>query len=64
MLTVTAAGLRQVWKSRWAVYDPTHCRLNLFKTSEEVVLTGELDIQTATFTYDLDNDNNGVFKLW
>ena len=64
MLTVTTAGLRQAWKPRWAVYDPNLCKLKLFKTCEELDLAGELDILTATFTYDLDSENNGMFKLW
>ena len=64
VLTPTTAGLRQSWKTRWAAYDPTQCKLRLYKTSQELDMVGELDIQTATFTYDLDNENNGMFKLW
>ena len=64
LLTVTTVGLRQTWKPRFAVYDPSQCKLNLFKNSDETELVGELDIQGATFTYDLDNDNNGMFKIW
>ena len=64
LLTVTTGGLRQTWKPRFAVYDPNQCKLNLFKNSDEADLVGELDIQAATFTYDLDNDNNGMFKIW
>ena len=64
VLTPTTVGLRQSWKMRWAAYDPTQCKLRLYKTCQELDMVGELDIQTATFTYDLDNENNGMFKLW
>ena len=64
VLVVTAGGLRHQWKPRWAVYCAAQCRLLLYRSSEEAELLGELSILTATFTYDLENDSSGVFKLW
>ena len=31
VLTLTTAGLRSQWKQRWASYDPSLCKIKLFK---------------------------------
>ena len=31
VLTLTTAGLRSQWKQRWASYDPSLCKLKLYK---------------------------------
>jgi len=31
VLTLTTAGLRSQWKQRWASYDPSLCKVKLYK---------------------------------
>ena len=36
VLTLTTAGLRSQWKQRWASYDPSLCKIKLFKVIIQV----------------------------
>ena len=38
--------------------------MRFYKTDFEVDILGEIDVLSATFTYDLENDQNGQFKIW
>jgi len=63
ILIISAGGLRQQWKPRWGVYDKNQCRLRFYKSDFEKDIVGEIDVLSATFTYDLENDQNGQFKI-
>ena len=62
ILLTSHAGFRHQWKQRWAVYDKKQCRLRFYKTDKEEDVINEVDVQSATFTYDAD-DQNGQFKM-
>ena len=62
VLTNTTVGLK--WKSRWAIYDQNLCKIRLYKSNAEEELVGDIDILSATFNYDLDGSNTGIFKIW
>ena len=64
MLVITAKGLRQMMKVRYFVYDRKVGRLKYFRTEDETDLLGEIDVQSATFCYDVTSDRNGEFTLW
>ncbi len=64
MLVVSAKGLRQMMKVRWFVYDKKTGRLRYYRTDEEGECLGELDVHSATFCYDVQNDRNGEFTMW
>ena len=64
VLVISAGGLRQQWKPRWGVYDKSQCKLRFYKSDFEEDIVGEIDVLSATFTYDLENDQNGQFKIW
>jgi len=63
VLIISAGGLRQQWKPRWGVYDKSQCKLRFYKNNFEEDVIGETDVLSATFTYDLENDQNGQFKI-
>jgi len=63
VLIISAGGLRQQWKPRWGVYDKNQCKLRFYKSDFEKDIVGEIDVLSATFTYDLENDQNGQFKI-
>lgn len=62
VLSISAGGLRQQWKPRWGVQDPTGGKLRFYKTEQEEEVVGEIDIMSATFVYDA-GDANGQFKI-
>ena len=63
-MIISAGGLRQQWKPRWGVYDKSQCKLRFYKSDFEEDIVGEIDVLSGTFTYDLENDQNGQFKIW
>ncbi len=64
MLVVSAKGLRQMMKVRWFAYDRRLGRLRYFRDENETEALGEIDIQSATFCYDVQADRNGEFTVW
>jgi len=62
ILAVSAGGLRQQWKPRWAVHESSACKLRLYKSEQEEEVVGEVDIVGGTFVYDA-GDVNGQFKI-
>lgn len=64
MLVVSAKGLRQIMKTRYFVYDKKVGRLKFYKNEEDHDLLGEIDIQSATFCYDVQSDRSGEFTIW
>lgn len=63
LLVITAGGLLQCWKERWAVYDPRDCKLRLYKDKEETGDCEEVDILSATYNYSLENSPPGEFTI-
>ncbi|XP_059091006.1 TBC1 domain family member 2B-like isoform X2 [Tigriopus californicus] len=64
MLVVSAKGLRQIMKTRYFVYDKKVGRLKFYKNEEDHHdLLGEIDIQSATFCYDVQSDRSGEFTI-
>ena len=51
-------------KVRWGVYDKSQCKLRFYKSDFEEDIVDEIDVLSGTFTYDLENDQNGQFKIW
>ena len=68
MLVISAKGLRQMMKTRWFVYDRKAGRLRYFRSEKEEQSgqdpVGDIDISSATFCYDVGEDNNGEFTIW
>ncbi len=74
MRVISAKGLRQIMKVRYFVYDKKNGRLKYFRSEEEAAVgegggastaaLGEIDIQSATFCYDIQSDRNGEFTIW
>ena len=64
MLVTSAKGLRQMMKVRWFVYDKKSGRLKYYRSEDESDFVGEIDVQSATFCYDVQNDRNGEFTMW
>ena len=64
MLVISAKGLRQMMKVRYYVVDRKGGRLRYFRSEDEMELLGEIDIQSATFCYDVQADKNGEFTIW
>jgi len=63
ILIVSAGGLRHQWKQRWVVYDKKQCKLRFFKSDKEEEIINEVDVLSATFVFDVENDQNGQFKM-
>lgn len=64
MLVISAKGLRQMMKVRYFVVDKKGGRLRYYRSEDETELLGEIDIQSATFCYDVQCDKNGEFTIW
>ena len=69
MLVIGAKGLRQMMKTRWFVYDKNLGKLQYYKDEKDeqkgVDPIGDIDVTSATFCYDVGDDNNGgEFTIW
>ena len=64
ILTSSSSCLTKEWIPFWAVFDAQECKLNIYSGEEEVEVVEEIDVGCATFNYDLENSQNGEFKLW
>ena len=68
MLVIGAKGLRQMTKTRWFVYDKKAGRLKYYRTEKEEQNmsepVGDIDVSSATFRYDVGEDNSGEFTIW
>ena len=47
----------------WVTLDTRLCRLTVWAGEEKVVRLDEINMMGATFTYDLENNNSGQFKI-
>lgn len=50
------------FKTRWFVYDPRKCYLYYFKTPQDVLPLGHIEIADASFTYDVEGEE-GQFEI-
>lgn len=67
MLVIGAKGLRQMMKTRWFVYDKKAGRLRYYRNEKEEQSgsdpLGDIDVSSATFCYDVGEDNSGEFTI-
>ena len=57
------SSLTKQWTPLWAVFDTQDCRMRIFKGEKEEEMMEEINIGDATFIYDLENSQNGEFKI-
>lgn len=50
------------YKPRWFVYDPRKCYLYYFKTPQDALPLGHIEIADACFSYDVEGDE-GQFEI-
>lgn len=67
MLVIGAKGLRHMMKTRWFVYDKKAGRLRYYRNEKEeqngAEPLGDIDVSSATFCYDVGEDNSGEFTV-
>lgn len=59
---LTGKGPLRGFKTRWFVYDPRRCYLYYFKTPQDALPLGHIEIGDACFTYDVDAEE-GLFEI-
>lgn len=59
---LSGKGPLRGYKLRWFVYDPRKCYLYYFKTPQDALPLGHIDIGDACFTYDVEGDE-GQFEV-
>ncbi|XP_058263498.1 TBC1 domain family member 2B [Hemibagrus wyckioides] len=50
------------FKTRWFIYDPRKCYLYYFKTPQDALPLGYIEIADASFTYDVEGEE-GLFEI-
>lgn len=50
------------FKTRWFVFDPRKCYLYYFKTPQDALPLGHIEIADASFTYDVEGEE-GQFEI-
>ncbi|KAK1160935.1 TBC1 domain family member 2B-like [Acipenser oxyrinchus oxyrinchus] len=51
------------FKTRWFVYDPRKCYLYYFKTPQDSLPLGHIEIADACFSYEVDAGDEGQFEI-
>ena len=64
VLCSSPRGLTKEWIPLWAVFDAQECKMKVFNGEEQEEMVEEIDVGGATFVYDLENSQNGEFKIW
>lgn len=59
---LTGKGPLRGFKTRWFVYDPRRCYLYYFKTPQDALPLGHIEIADACFTYDVEAEE-GLFEI-
>ncbi|XP_056120896.1 TBC1 domain family member 2B [Rhinichthys klamathensis goyatoka] len=59
---LTVKGPLRGFKTRWFVYDPRKCYLYYFKTPQDALPLGHIEIADACFSYDVEVDE-GLFEI-
>ncbi|XP_070566750.1 TBC1 domain family member 2B-like [Ptychodera flava] len=59
-----AKGLIKSYKTRWFIYDPRRCQLYYYRTPNDFVPLGSIEIANASFTFDQnDSEKKGQFEI-
>lgn len=59
---LSGKGPLRGYKPRWFVYDPRKCYLYYFKTPQDALPLGQIEIGDACFSYDLEGEE-GQFEI-
>uniref|UniRef100_A0AAV2L855 PH domain-containing protein n=1 Tax=Knipowitschia caucasica TaxID=637954 RepID=A0AAV2L855_KNICA len=59
---LSGKGPLRGYKPRWFVYDPRKCFMYYFKTPQDALPLGHIDISDACFSYDLEAEE-GLFEV-
>lgn len=59
---LVSKGPLKGFKTRWFVYDPRKCYLYYFKTPQDALPIGHIEIADACFTYDVEGEE-GQFEI-
>lgn len=63
-LTMMARGIIKTNRQRWFVYGDRTCKLYYYRSENDVVPHGEIDISRATFNFEPSNvDKPGLFQI-
>ncbi|XP_074640314.1 TBC1 domain family member 2B-like [Tubulanus polymorphus] len=61
---LTEKSLIKSFKTRWFVYGDNNCKLYYYRAATDPLPIGEIDISSATFTFDASNkDKPGLFQI-
>ena len=59
-----ARGIVKSYKRRWFVYSDSSCKLLYYRTPEDIVALGEIDIEHATFSMpEVEGEKPGKFDI-
>ena len=59
-----ARGLVKQYKIRWFVYGDTNCKLYYYRTPQDVLPLGEIDVSNATLSFEVGtNEKPGLFLI-
>lgn len=59
---LTGKGPLRGFKTRWFVYDPRKCYLYYFKTPQDALPLGHIEIGDACFSFDVEAEE-GLFEI-
>ncbi|XP_071135491.1 TBC1 domain family member 2B-like isoform X1 [Mytilus edulis] len=62
-LIITARGLIKTNRQRWCVYGDKTCKLYYYRSQNDIVPLGEIDISRATFHFEPTVDKPGAFQI-
>ena len=60
---LSGKGPLRGFKRRWFVYSPANCKLYFYRTRDDLLPLGEIDIRRATFSLPWPNKNPSVFNI-
>ncbi|XP_071955359.1 TBC1 domain family member 2B-like [Antedon mediterranea] len=56
-------GLIRTFRTRWFVFEQRTCHLYYYRTKQDLLPLGHIDISTASFNYDVASQENGQFNF-
>ncbi|XP_052070104.1 TBC1 domain family member 2B-like isoform X2 [Mytilus californianus] len=62
-LTIIARGIIKTNRQRWCVYGDKTCKLYYYRSQNDIVPLGEIDISRATFHFEPTVDKPGAFQI-
>ncbi len=60
---IGARGIGKLFKKRWFVYGDKTCTLLYFRTPQDIVPLGEIELANASLYYDPADDHPNVFEI-